>query len=268
LIHPELEKLMARFHSIAVGLATIGMIYASGASATPINNPLGGIGSSGEQSLQDILDGIADDGDIGFDVANDFVSPDLFWVAGTGGVPTANIIIEVAGNRNSNTVGIYERGDVGNKIDLFAGSAAAGDRVVLSFTDTGSSIDITVADADSFSIIDNGTFASSQFGWFLDGPGGTFFSDDSDNADGYDHMLAYEGNGELVTVSEFSGPFLQDQFILAWEDLPGTSADWDYNDFVFLAQSVRPVAAPGVIGILGALLFVTGIRRRARGTAA
>jgi hypothetical protein len=107
-----------------------------------------------------------------------------------------------------------------------------------------------------------------DFGFYLETTNGTFYSDSLLNG-GNDHMLAFEGTGEdTVQIGLFApGTWGTNEYILAWEDLPFSSAgcDQDYQDFVVMVESVSPVPVPAAV-LLGALgLGAAGLRLRKRG---
>lgn len=116
--------------------------------------------------------------------------------------------------------------------------------------------------------------ATNLFGYYLSGPGGTFYSDPTMNQDsgssyanGTPHMVAYEGNNKTVLkTGNTSGTFLSNEWLLAWEDQPFMNSDLDYNDFVVLVESVHPVPEPAVLGMFGLGVLLLGgfaaLRRR------
>lgn len=106
--------------------------------------------------------------------------------------------------------------------------------------------------------------ANQDFGFALKsvGPGGTevFASEVAENADGLDHMLAFDlsalagqtiyvkidGNndGDLNDVEDalVEVELTQETFLIAWEDLLQSNLgfDSDYNDSVFLVTKIKP----------------------------
>ena len=87
-------------------------------------------------------------------------------------------------------------------------------------------------------------------------PDSTFYFDPEKNADGMIHMIV------LDLTELFDGtPTLW----IALEDLLGNSADWDYNDGVYMLSSTLPpgVPEPATILILGAgLVALPFVRKR------
>ncbi len=95
---------------------------------------------------------------------------------------------------------------------------------------------------------------------------GVWFSDTSLNSDGYDHMAAYQGAGDLVNLPDVApGVWSPSEYILAWEDLDGAIADGDFEDFVVMVESVQPVPLPGAVWLFGTgLMALVGFARRRR----
>lgn len=223
------------------------------AGATPIT------GSSLQNRLNDITYGdAAGTADVNFyDVQTDQVADDGAWELTATGGSFNRLIFELAGYANRNTFGIYDIHDPSNRLQIFAGSAGAG------------AISGIVENAGfMFEVLGGGSaaFSSSTFGYYLSGPGGTFFSQDHLNAAGGDQMVAFQGQGDLYVDASGHGPglFTSGEFILAWEDLVVGRSDRDYNDFVVMVESVTPVPAPATLALLGLGLLGLGASARRR----
>jgi hypothetical protein len=207
-------------------------------------------------SLQTILDNITNDGSSSVNVAADQVVLDQYWQLTASGTSAATMIIEVAGYAPSNTFGIYDRANPSSKVTLFSGAATDGDQAAVSIKATG---------AVYVNFVNTGVvFNAANFGYFLSGPGGTFYSDDALNPGAADHMVSYQGKGDLVTLPGlYPGAWTPNEYVLAWEDL--ANGDNDFDDMVVMVESVQPVPEPTTLGLMGMGLLTLGFaasRRR------
>jgi hypothetical protein len=167
------------------------------------------------------------------------------------------MVIELAGNATFNSFGVYDRAAPNLRVQIFDGAAVAGHQASLAI-DLGGSVFVDHADTT----VD---FAGNAFGFYLDGPGGLFLSDTSLNADGADHMWAYQGEGDSVQIASWAaGLWTPNEYVLAFEDLASGAPgyDGDFQDFVVMVESVVPVPVPGAVllGFLG--LGYAGMRLR------
>lgn len=202
-------------------------------------------------------------------------NPSAYWSIGATGVSENKITLEIAGNANSNTFGIFDPTNPGNSLQLFSGPAGAGWSTTLINLGNGN---YTAAYFNASGVFQGQSTAhfgaTNLFGYYLSGPGGTFYSDATLNQDpgssyanGTPHMVAYEGNDKTVLkTGNTSGKFLSNEWLLAWEDLSFKNSDLDYNDFVVLVESVHPVPEPAVLGMFGLGVLLIGgfatLRRR------
>jgi len=220
----------------------------------------------GGASLQGVLDGITVGSPSSVDVITDQVSDvdDSTWSVTASGGAVSTLIVEMAGLATTNVFGVYDAADPTKQVMVFDGAAAAGAQGVLSIQTDGSVF---------VNSVDTGVdFAANLFGFFLDSrPSreantGIWFSDTSLNSDGFDHMAAYQGTGDLVDLPLVAaGVWTPSEYILAWEDLSANINDGDFEDFVVMVESVQPVPLPGAVWLFGsALVAIVGFARRRR----
>jgi len=235
-------------------------------------------GSSSEDTLQEIFDDMTVGpvaGTSSVITTTDALTEDYdsLWNPAAGAT-TATMIVELAGWNRTTSFGIYDAGDTSNTVQIFPGSADAGtlgSRALINFI--GGTVVVVYLDGSPSQVSSSpfklNSLGSSVFGFYLDATadatGGYWYSDTDLNSDGTDHMLAYQGKGDIVSISPFDpGAWTENHFALAFEDKAyGASGyDGDFNDFVVMIESVTPVPVPGAIllGMLG--LSAVGIKLR------
>src|SRR5262245_40189755 len=82
-------------------------------------------------------------------------------------VGSATILVEIAGNQNGNTLGIYDSTSTLNSLQIFSGPASAGSRAFITVSGTPGAWQVQVDRFDSSGFIgwSRATFASSSFGF-------------------------------------------------------------------------------------------------------
>lgn len=249
---------MGKIQKYAVPAA---MLATMAASAPAMSACVIGPGS-GETSLQQVMNGLL--GSAAPSATLDCVPEgnDAAWVA--SGTAAATLIVEIAGYANQNTFGIYDLGNTGNFLQIYAGENSPFDRRTLTFTANGGVYDVAVWRNGGSELVTAGSFTSDQFGFYISTPEiQTYYSDTSLNADGFDHLHAYQGNGASFlgtpAVPEFlRGTTFHDQmYLLAWEDLFG-GGDGDYQDMVLLTEFMAPVPVPPAFFLLASALAALG----------
>lgn len=247
------------------------LLYAAAAGATPVNV----VSSDGAgKDLGTLLNSTWLISGATTDIQGGQLKPDEVWQLTSTSASVNRLIFEFAGYAPSNSFGIYDTTDANctqasfascRKLTVFNGAASSGAGAALDETAPG-----------SFSLMGGPavTFGSDQFGYFLSGPGGTFFSQSGLNEFGTDHMVAYGGQGQTMrwpsAGSTVTRTWSAGETLLAFEDLPtrvagGKPGDWDYNDFIVMVNSVQSVPAvpePATLGLLALGAGAVFARRR------
>lgn len=247
-----------------VGLAAASLFAAPASATTCPSGQMGSptcistTGGDGAGSdLQTQLNNMTTSGPY-INVYTDQASPSAYWEIGASGGSVNKIMLELAGNANTNTFGIFDPTDPSNYLQLFAGGASSGWSTLL--TQIGNQFIATYFDQNGLvQGQDSITLSGNTFGYYLGAASNspTYYSDPSLNApnsvypDGTRRVAAYEGNG---TTYLNGAQFLPSEYLLAWED----GSDFDYQDFVVLVESVRPVPEPAVLGMFGLGLLLVG----------
>jgi len=205
-------------------------------------------------------------GDSSVDVLNDAILDDYdsVWEVDGSGAAVSTLIMEAAGYRYTNTFGIYDPLNIGNRIEIFSGAGAPGDQTFVTMLSNGHVRINGVQTGAPLTV-------ANHFGFYLDASVGNrrdeaiFHSDTLHNADGVDHMYAYQGrytDPDRIEIPPYAeGDWTNNMYALCFEDL-WNGGDRDYSDFVVMMESVTPVPVPGAIllGMLG--LSAAGIKLR------
>lgn len=156
------------------------------------------------------------------------------WSTTVSDNSTFSLMIEVAGYAASNAIGIYNGSEVAPTLyQVFPGAATAGWFATASFRASPIRVVINLFDQDAVWQGSNTYFGADKdnFGYYIQGPGGLYYTQDARNPGSSAQALAYAG------TSENAG-----QWWLCWEDLlVGGGSDQDYDDAILFLESVAPV---------------------------
>jgi hypothetical protein len=153
------------------------------------------------------------------------------WTASISGNATFTLMIELTGAAAANSIGIYNTGGppAPPLYQVFPGAATAGWFATAHFG--GGNLVVTLFDNNS--IIQGQAFYAgvnaNAFGFYIQGPGGTFYSQDGRNPGSNAQILTYLGTGQNF------GDWWE-----CFEDTQYATGDKDFEDAVLLLQSVVP----------------------------
>jgi len=186
-----------------------------------------------------------------------------------GGTSVATFIIAIAGNDGSNEIGIYQYGNTGFMVPVFTGvetDISERAKAAITFYSSGAvvveGVGLPSPGTVPFPTLYNGF--GSEFGFYIKGPGGTYFTLDTDNEFDQAQALIYQGNDvDKLTIGGVTGLFSSSHWIFAFEDLLYSGSDKDFNDAVFLVESISPVPEPATMLLLGmGLIGLAGLGRK------
>lgn len=153
------------------------------------------------------------------------------WATTVSGNSTFSLMIELAGNAASNSIGIYNAGVPAPTLyQVFPGAAATDWFATVAFRNFPTRVVVNLFDNNA---VLQGTTTylgadRTNFGYYIQGPGGTWYSQDYRNG-GNAQALVYPGHG--INAG---------QWWLAFEDASVTGgSDQDYDDAVLFLESVN-----------------------------
>lgn len=189
-------------------------------------------------------------------VHNDQHTPDEWWQVGSSGFAGMGLAFELTRSDSLSIFGIYDVTDPTRFIPLLTGVPGVFGRNVLWNEGNTFCVLFTLGEGRYCN-----TFGSSTFGFFLARTDGVFASEAHRNADGLDHMVAFQGGPGRGTLN--GRHWLASEFLLAWENVLG-GGDRDFDDFHVLVAPIIAVLEPGSLALLGIGLVVMFAMRRRR----
>ncbi len=200
------------------------MLGASAASAAALRVPQIPVNGT---SLQTYLNGVGESINVPTDQADA-----QEWASTVSGNSTFTMMIELAGYAASNKVGVYNGDAVSPSLfQVFPGAADAGWFAIASFK-PGNKLIVNLFDATA-TLQSTTTYLgvnSQDFGFYLKGPGGTFYTQDVRNGGGLAQAITFAATGGNAG-----------SWWLAFEDLPRSGvSDADFNDAVLFLESINP----------------------------
>ena len=244
-----------------VSVLRCALLTALGLAASQAN-ALCTFGGSGESSLQGSFNSMLGANTLSATNACLDDGSDAAWTT-VGSIGQIDIVLELAGNASTNTFGVYDLNDPNRRLTVFDGADGVGDQAILRLRQTTGGWRVSVQEIGSGGWTHQ-FISTSAFGFYLSVQGeGTFYSQTGRNADGVDHLYAYQGTGTPFLSGALAGEvFSANDYILAWEDLLG-GGDRDYQDFVAVVQDISPVPLPpAVLLLISGLVGLAGVSRR------
>ena len=236
-------ELVRRFHPLRIAslaAAVALLVVVSTAGAFDLRAPQVGFCTG---SLQSYLTGVGEN----INVATAQVNAQV-WTSTVSGNSEFTLMVELAGNAKQNAIGVYNIDDpIPVLFQIFPGAATDGWNASVHFLADGTlKVYLYDENSDPYGgvVVYHGV-NRNKFGFYLQGPGGTFYSQDSRNIGGNAQILTYAGTGIN------SGNWWQ-----CFEDLNYQYPDCltDFEDAVLFVESVNPVPAHGTTwGALKAL---------------
>ena len=220
-----MNRSATRFTGLLAAVSTVALL-ATGASAALRVPQVAVVGGS----LQGYLNGVGESINVNTDQ-----NAVQTWQTTVSNNATFTLMIELAGNAATNNIGIYNGGAaVPALYQVFPGAASAGWFATCSFRSAPTRVVVNLFD-DNANFQGQTTYLAgppdaSNFGYYLQGPGGTFYTQDARNPGGTAQALAFAGTGNNTG-----------QWWLAFEDLTESNGkDNDFNDAVLFLESIAP----------------------------
>lgn len=214
---------MKRFVTMITGLLAVAVLAGSASAALRIPQvPVLGGG----------LQGYINTADGGINVLTDQNSAQR-WAATVSNNSTFTVQVELSGNAASNSIGIYNASLAAPPLyQVFPGAATSGWFAVASFRTLPTRVVVNLFDANA-ALQGTSTYLGADrndFGYYINGPGGLFYTQDSRNPGSAAQALTFAGTG-LNSGSWF----------LCFEDTGlNAGSDQDYDDAVLFCESVNP----------------------------
>lgn len=210
--------------TVTMIMGTIALVAIAGTASAALRVPQIAVGGGG---LQGYLNSVGESINVNTDQ-----NAAQRWASTVSNNSTFTIQVELAGNASSNSLGLYNASNPSPPLyQVFPGAATAGWFAVASFRTAPVRVVVNLFDANA-ALQGTVTYLGADkndFGFYLMGPGGLFYTQDSRNG-GNAQALTYAGTG-LNSGSWW----------LCWEDLPiGGGSDQDHDDAVLFLESVNP----------------------------
>lgn len=215
-------RLVPRSRFVVLAMVALSLGSAAIASAFPLRAPQVVFPNA---SLQGYLNGVGES----INTLTDQVDAQTF-ITSVSGNAEFTLMIELAGNAPFNSIGVYNAlaPPFPPLFQIFPGIAQPGWFASAHFAF--GSLVVTLFDQNS--IIQSqslyGGVDPNNFGFYIQGPAGTHFSQDFRNG-GQPHVLTYAGTGRNA------GDWWE-----CFEDAPWSDGAVDFDDAVLLLQSVTP----------------------------
>ena len=212
---------------LSLAVAAVAVVAATAYAAFPLRVPQVTV-NPGDGALQGYFNGVGES----INVATDQLDAQT-WSTSISGNTTLTLMLEIAGNAAGNSIGVYNGIDAAPTLyQVFPGAATPGWYATAHFG-VGGTLVVSLFDQNAVyqGQLGYAGVDKNNFGFYVQGPGGTFYSQDYRNA-GFAHVLTYAGTGINF------GSWWQ-----CFEDLPNATSDFDFNDAVLFVESIAPVPA-------------------------